>query len=269
MTNLTSRKATAVIGLGLALLASACQTRPAIDSEQRELRVVSSGGFSAAYDLLAPKFAQSHDISIHTERGASSGGAADSIPERLARGEQFDLIILSRSSLDALTKLGFVRATSRKDLVRSSIGMAVREGAPAPDISSAEGFVEVLLGAESIGYSASASGTYLSTDLFPRLGLWEKLEPKSRRILSERVAAVVARGDVEIGFQQVSEILPIEGSTFAGPIPDEYQKITTFSTGITTNAENAVDAQTIIDYFSSPEVAAVIESVGLAAVVLE
>ena len=141
--------------------------------------------------------------------------------------------------------------------------MAVREGAPVPDISTAERFRDALFAAESIGYSASASGTYLSTDLFPRLGIWEELEPKSERILSERVAAVVARGDVEIGFQQISEILPIEGAQYVGPIPDEYQKVTVFSTGITTTASSPEDAQRLIDYLTSPAVAETIARTGL------
>lgn len=269
MTNLKVRKTGTFIGLGLLLLLSACQTQPSVEIEQKTLRVVTSGGFNAAYDLLAPRFADRHRIIVHKQRGASSGGAPDSIPERLARGEQFDLIILSRESLDNLTDGGYVRAASRRDLVRSSIGMAVREGAEIPDISSAEQFVEVLLAAKSIGYSASASGTYLSTDLFPRMGLWEEIQSKSLRVVSERVAAVVARGEVEIGFQQVSEILPIEGSRYAGPIPEEYQTITTFSTGIPSTAKNVADAQRMIDYFSSIEVAPVIESTGLTPVVLE
>ena len=147
--------------------------------------------------------------------------------------------------------------------------MAVRAGAPVPDISSADRFRQVLLDASSIGYSASASGTYLSTELFPKLGLWEQLEPKSKRILSERIATVVARGDVEIGFQQVSEILPIEGVTYVGLIPSEYQKVTTFSAGVTTRAENDKDAQLLIDYLASPEVAAVISGTGLEPVALE
>jgi putative tricarboxylic transport membrane protein len=119
------------------------------------------------------------------------------------------------------------------------------------------------LAAESIGYSASASGTYLSTELFPRLGIWEQLEPKSQRILSERVASVVARGEVQIGFQQISEILPIEGVDYVGPIPDDVQKVTTFSTGTTTHAENPADAQLLIDFLSSSKVAETIASTGL------
>ena len=124
-----------------------------------------------------------------------------------------------------------IRPDTRVDLASSSIGMAVLEGTPLPDISTPEAFVETLLAAESIGYSASVSGTYVSTELFPRLGVAEQLAPRSRRIVSERVAAVVARGEIEIGFQQVSEILSIEGAAYAGPIPEEYQRVTTFSAG--------------------------------------
>jgi len=126
-----------------------------------------------------------------------------------------------------------------------------------------------LLAAESIGYSASISGTYLSTELFPRLGIWEEIEPKSKRIVSERVATVVARGEVEIGFQQISEILPIEGIDLVGPIPSAVQKVSTFSAGITTRAENPEDAEALIDYLSSIEVAGTIADTGLEPVILE
>lgn len=255
------------------LILAACgapeNSETSAESEARELRVVTSGGFAAAWNILETEFQEATGINVTTEYGSSSGGAPDSIPMRLERGESFDLIMLSRSSLDNLTEQGFVRAETRKDLVRSTIGMAVRQGAPKPDISTPEAFVEALLRAESIGYSASASGTYLSTRLWPELGLWDTLEPKSQRILSERVAAVVARGDVEIGFQQVSEILPIEGAEFVGPIPDEYQKVTTFSTGIVAEASNPADAQVLIDYLTSTEVAATIAETGLVPVATE
>lgn len=233
------------------------------DAATREIRVFTSGGFTAAYNILAPEFEKTTGINIITSYGASSGGAPDSIPSRLSRGEAADIIILSRSSLDRLTESGEVVPGSRVDLVRSSIGMAVRSGAPMPDISTTESFIEAMIAAESIGYSASASGTYLSTVLFPRLGIWEQIEPKSKRILSERVGTVVARGEVEIGFQQISEILPIDGIDYVGPIPDDVQKVTTFSTGITTRAENPADAQALIDFLSSAAVVDTIASTGL------
>ena len=170
---------------------------------------------------------------------------------------------MSQAGLNGLSEQGLIRSDTRVDLASSSIGMAVLEGAPLTDISTPEAFVETLLAAESIGYSASVSGTYVSTELFPRLGVAEQLAPKSRRIVSERVAAVVARGEIEIGFQQVSEILSIEGAAYAGPVPDEYQRVTTFSAGITTNAENHDGAQKLIDFLLSEEAAPTIAETGL------
>ena len=224
---------------------------------------MTSGGLAAAYDRLAPRFEEQTGIRLVTAYGASGGGAPDSIPARLERGERFDVLIMSQAGLNELTAQGRVLPDTREDLASSSIGMAVREGAPLPDISTPEAFVETLLAAESIGYSASVSGTYVSKELFPRLGLAEQLAPKSRRIESERVAAVVARGEIEIGFQQVSEILSIEGAAYAGPIPAEYQRVTTFSAGIAADAGNPDGGQRLIDFLSSAEAAVTIAETGL------
>ena len=235
----------------------------------RDVAVVTSGGLAAAYDVLAPRFREETGIRLVTSYGASTGGAPDSIPARLERGERFDVLIMSQAGLDALSERGLVRPDTRVDLASSSIGMAVREGAPVPDISTPEALAETLLAAESIGYSASVSGTYVSEELFPRLGLAEQLAPKSRRVVSERVAAVVARGELEIGFQQVSEILSIEGAAFVGPIPDEYQRVTTFSAGVTADAENPDGAQRLIDFLASPEAAPTIAETGLEPVAMD
>lgn len=228
-----------------------------------EVAVVTSGGLAAAYDVLAPLFEAETGIRLATAYGASTGGAPDSIPARLERGERFDVLVMSQAGLAGLAGRGLVRPDTRVDLATSSIGLAVREGAPLPDISTPEAFVETLLAAESIGYSASVSGTYVSTELFPRLGVAEELAPRSRRIVSERVAAVVARGEVEIGFQQVSEILSIEGAAYAGPIPAEYQRVTTFSAGIAADAANPAGAQRLIDFLASEEAATTIAETGL------
>ena len=228
-----------------------------------EVAVVTSGGLAAAYDALAPRFETETGIRLVTAYGASTGGAPDSIPARLERGERFDVLVMSQAGLGDLAERGLVRPDTRVDLASSSIGMAVREGAPLPDIGTPEAFVEALLAAESIGYSASVSGTYVSTELFPRLGVAEELAPKSRRIVSERVAAVVARGEVEIGFQQVSEILSIEGAAYAGPIPAEYQRVTTFSAGIAADAANPDGARRLLDFLSSDAAASTIAETGL------
>ena len=259
----------AALSLALAAAVAACaapsRAQQAGDEAHAgaEVHVLTSGGFAAAYDVLAPRFEAATGMRLVTAHGASTGGAPDSIPARLARGERFDVLIMSQAGLNDLAARGLVQPDSRVDLASSSIGMAVREGAPLPDISTPEAFREALLAAESIGYSASVSGTYLATELFPRLGLAEQLAPKSRRIVSERVAAVVARGEVEVGFQQVSEILSIEGAAYAGPIPAEYQRVTTFSTGLMAPARNAAGGRRLIDYLSSAEVVPAVAATGL------
>jgi len=258
------------------ILASSCYSQPATPelelrarTENYQLSVVTSGGFASAYDALAPQFELETGIQLHTSYGSSKGGSPQSIPMRLSRGEVFDVIILSRSSLDELTRKGEVDPRTRTDLVYSAIGMAVRSGAVKPDITSKEAFVKTLLAARSIGYSASASGTYLSTELWPQLGIWNQIKHKSRRILGERVASVVARGEVQIGFQQISEILPIVGAEYVGPIPKDLQKITTFSAAIPVNANNPEGARKLIDYLSSRKVTSDIASKGLVPVILE
>lgn len=245
---------------------SACVQPPEATIAQASpahITVMTSGGFAEAFDRLAPQFEQQSGAKVTIIHGSSAGGAADSIPERLKRGECADLVILSREGLALLTRQGLVRPGSDTDLVRSTIGMAVREGAAIPDISTPERFVAAMRAAPSIGYSASASGTYLSTDLWPRLGLAETLLPRSRRILSERVGTVVARGEVAIGFQQMSELLPIKGIVVVGPIPEEYQRVTIFTIVETANGKSSATARALVRFLKSPDVSAQIAATGL------
>ncbi len=231
------------------------------------VKVITSGGFTAAFNILGPIYQQATGVQVTTEYGSSMGGGPESIATRLARGETADILIMNRPPLDDLAAGGTIRPDTRVDLGRSLIGMAVRSGAPKPDISSREALIETLLAAESIGYSASVSGTRLSTEVFPSLGIWEQIEPKTKRIVTERVASVVARGEVEIGFQQISAILPIEGADFAGTIPDELQEIAFFSAGIMQDAANLENAQRLVEFLSSAAAAPVIESTGLTPVI--
>src|SRR5688500_7120684 len=176
------------------------------------------------------------------------GGAPDSIPSRLERGEPADVLIMAATSVDDLIRQGRVVAGSRVDLVRSSIGMVVRAGARKPDISTVDALRRTLLEAQSIAYSASASGVYLSTELFPRLGVAEQVAAKSKRIESERVAAVVARGEAEIGFQQISELLPVPSVDFVGPLPPGAQRVTIFSAGLATRSTQRDAAKALIEF---------------------
>lgn len=254
----TRRAALLVAALALAGCAGMGGKPPA-----QQLHVMTSGGFTAAYNELAPQFERSTGTKVLTAYGASMGAASDSIPSRLARGEPADLVILARPALDALVAQGRVVAGSQVDLVRSSIGFAVRAGAPKPDISTVEALKRALLAAPSIAYSASASGVYYETELLKKLGLEEQVKTKSKRILSERVGTVVARGDAALGLQQVSELLPIQGIDFIGVLPPEVQRVTVFSAGISTTARAPEAARQLIQHFTSPAAALVITKSGL------
>lgn len=229
----------------------------------KEIHVMTSGGFAAAYDELRPEFQRSSGHSVKTAYGSSMGGASDSIPSRLARGEPVDLVILARPALDALVAQGHVVPGSQVDLVHSLIGFSVKKGAPKPDIGSVEALKRTLLDAPSIAYSASASGTYYQNELLDKLGIKEQVLPKSKRILSERVGSVVARGDAALGLQQVSELLPIEGTDFVGVLPPEVQRMTVFSAGIATKAREPEAAKQLIGYFTAPAAVPVIRKAGL------
>lgn len=248
----------AALSLGLALGAATPSTVQAA-----EIRVVTSGGFSAAYDQLVPLYEQATGHKVVTARGASIGNAPDSIPSRLARGEQFDIVILADSGLEKLIAQGKVQPGSRVDLARSMIGMSVRKDTPKPDISSVEALKQTLLSAKSIAYSASASGTYLSNELFPRLGVAEQIKDKAHKIYSERVGAVVLRGDAEIGFQQVSELLPFKELQFVGPLPDEVQQRVFFSAGVAMGTQDADAARHLIRFLAAPAAASIVRSTGM------
>jgi molybdate transport system substrate-binding protein len=251
-----------VVLLAMALALSGCAGLPG-SQPAKEVHVMTSGGFTAAYNELAPEFQRATGHVVKTAYGASMGNAPDAIPSRLARGEPVDVVILARPALDQLVAQGKVVPGSQVDLVRSLIGFAVRKGAPKPDIGSVEALKRTLLAAPSIAYSASASGVYYETELLKKLGLEAQVLPKSKRILSERVGSVVARGDAELGLQQVSELLPIAGIDFIGVLPPEVQRVTVFSAGISTTAREPEAARALIRYFTSPAAAPVIVKSGL------
>jgi molybdate transport system substrate-binding protein len=227
-----------------------------------DIGVATSGAFTAAYLELQPELERVTGDKVVTA-ATSIGSGADSIPSRLQRGEPIDVVIVSDEVLDALIEEGLVDADSRVDLARSSIGVAVREGTPKPDIGSAAALKQALLDAKSIAYSGSVSGQYVSTELFQILGIAEQVAAKSRRIVGERVGAVVARGEAEIGFQQISELLPIPGLTFVGPLPAEVQRTTVFCAGVVKTSRQPQAARALIRFLASAEAASTVAKTGL------
>jgi molybdate transport system substrate-binding protein len=233
-----------------------------------DVQVMISSGFYGVYAELGPAFERASGHHLVTTRGPSMGDSPEAIPTRLARGEAADVVVLDGGAADELGKRGLVRADSKTELARSLIGMVVREGAAKPDISSVEAFRNTLLAAKSIAYSDSGSGTYLSTNLFARLGVADEVAGKSRKVRGppsgEPVAAVVARGEAEIGFQQVSELIHVPGITFVGALPAEVQPMFSFAAALTSTVRQSEAASALIRFLASPEAAPVIVKAGLA-----
>lgn len=257
------RHARSVRGAAAAAALSAAIFTSARAAEERPLVAMTSGAFTAAFAELTPMFERASGRKVTAVFGGSMGAAPDAIPNRLRRGEPADVVIMAASALDELIARGAVVPGSRVDLVRSTIGMAVRAGAAKPDIHSVDALKAALLAAKSIAYSSSASGVYLSTELFPRLGIERQIAAKVKRIESEPVGAVVARGEAEIGFQQISELRPVKGIEIVGPLPDGAQRVTVFSAGVSATATAPDAARQLIAFLSSPAAAGPITKSGL------
>jgi molybdate transport system substrate-binding protein len=233
-----------------------------------EVRVMISAGFYSVYAELGPAFEKATGHRLITTRGPSMGDSPEAIPTRLARGETADVVILDGGAADELAKRGFVHAGSKVNLALSQVGMVVRAGVAKPDITTVDALTRTLLAAQSVGYSDSGSGTYLSTVLFQKLGIADQIARKSRKVRGppsgEPVAAVVARGEVEIGFQQVSELLHVPGVTFVGALPAEVQPGFNFAGAITTKARQPDAARALLEFLSSPQAASALAKNGLA-----
>jgi len=224
---------------------------------------MTSGAFTAAYLELIPRLEALTGKKLVTA-ATSIGTGENSIPNRLKRGEAVDIVIVADGVLAGFIEHGLVDAETYTPLARSSIGMAVRAGAPKPDISSVDALRRTLLQANSIAYSASVSGDYLTKELVQRLGIADQVLSKCRRIEGgERVGAVIARGEAEIGFQQMSELLPISGINHVTPLPPEVQKVSVFSGGVADTSGDPEMGKAVLKFLSSADAAGAIAKSGL------
>jgi molybdate transport system substrate-binding protein len=255
--NVTSAIGRYAAAIGTVLLLSSAATNAA------EIRVMSSGGFKAAYLELAKEFESATGDTIVSAWGPSMGDTPQAIPNRIARGEPVDVVIIVGDALDKLIQDGKVVRSSRVDLARSLIGAAVRSGAPKPDIGTVEAFKGALAGAKSIAYSDSASGVYIQTVLYSRLAVSDEIRAKSKMIPADPVGEVVARGDADLGFQQISELKPIKGIDVIGPIPAELQKVTVFAAGVAVGAKEPAAAAALIKFLAAPSAAGTIVASGM------
>jgi molybdate transport system substrate-binding protein len=220
-----------------------------------EIKVLSTQAIEGAYRELVPQFEKASGHKVTT----IFTGTLDA-QKRIAAGEAYDLIIMAGPAIDDLIKSGKIAPGSRVDLARSGVGVAVRAGAPKPDIRSTEALKKTLLAAKSIGYSTGPSGVYV-TGLFRRLGIADQIKSKLKQTATGVfVGSIIASGEVEIGFQQVSELAHFPGIDYVGPLPADIQNVTVFSSGMQSGAKSVEAARAWITFLTSPAAAAVFKS---------
>jgi len=244
------------IGVAIAVCAL---TMAAQNQAHAQLQVMTSGGFAAPLKAALPDFEKSTGIAVTVVLGKSQGAGPDTIAAQLGRGVAADVVILSREGLNDLMSANRIAARSDVDLARTPLGVAVKAGAPKPDIGSVEAFKDTLLRARSITYPSSTTGIYMATKLFPQLGIADALAPKS----SNAGIAAVAKGEAEIAIQPVSELLHVPGTDFVGTLPQAIQYISVFSAARVANSTREDQARRLIDYLASAKASGAMRDSGM------
>ena len=224
-----------------------------------QVKVIISGGFTAAYRELLPEFERSSGITVTTTSGGSVGNGPNTIGAQVRRGVPADVIILAREGLTDLIKEQRTVPGTDVDLARSIIGVIVHAGAPKPDISTVEALKQTLLKAKSVAMSSSTSGVYLTTVLFPKLGIADQMKDK----ISTSGAAAVGRGEAELGLQQVSEVLAVPNVDFVGTIPETVQYVTTYAAAVVKGTLQLDASKRLIAFLSSEAAMAAIKKSGM------
>jgi molybdate transport system substrate-binding protein len=224
-----------------------------------QVKVIVSGGFRTAYETLLPEFERTTSIKVTTGTGPSQGDTPEVIGAQLRRGVPADVVLMSREGLDELIAEGRIAAGSDVNLAQTPTGMAVRAGAPMPDIRTVEAFKQTLLRAKSVAFPGSTTGTYLVKELFPRLGIADALASKSSTV----GAAAVARGEVEIAIRPASELLNVAGVAYVGPIPTDVQFISVFSGAVVAGSKEVEASKRLIAFLASDRAATAIRNAGM------
>jgi molybdate transport system substrate-binding protein len=223
-----------------------------------EVKVLSTIATKEAYLELVPEFERTSGRKVVT----TWAGTVD-VLKRVGGGEVHDVVMISIPQLDQLVDQGKIVRGSRVDIAKSGIGVAVKAGAPRPDISSGEALKRTLLAAKTVGYTSGPSGVYMA-ELIERLGIAAQVKPKHRGVPSGgTVGTIVATGEAEIGFQQVSELVHIKGIDYIGPLPPDVQRVTIFSSGIHTAANNPDGARVLVKFLTAPAAHAAMKRAGL------
>jgi molybdate transport system substrate-binding protein len=223
-----------------------------------EIKVLSTQATEQAYRELVPQFEKASGNTVTT----IFTGTLD-LQKRIAAGETYDLILMAGPAIEDFIKAGKIVPGTRVNIARSGVGVAVKAGAPKPDIGTTEAVKKTLLGAKSVGYSTGPSGVYL-IGLFGRLGVADQIKNKLKQTPTGIfVGSIVASGEAEIGFQQVSELAHFPGVDFVGPLPADIQEITVFSSGIQVGSKQVDAANAWVKFLTAPAAAPAFKSKGL------
>ncbi len=231
------------------------------------LVVMCSGAFAGVLQKVRPGFQQVTERAVEVIAGSSVGTTPRAIPVRLRGSEAADLVILFDDAIDTLIGERLLVQGSKVRLATSAIGVAVRRGSLKADIGSAGAVRSAMLGASSFAYSASMSGNYVASGLLSKLDLPEEVSRRGVRVVGEPVGAVVARGEAALGFQQMSELLPIEGIDVIGPLPADIQQLSILSSGSPVTTKDAVGSRALVAYLLSGDARPALIGAGLGAIV--
>ena len=227
-----------------------------------QLKVIISGGFSGPYEQLLPEFERTTSVKVETGSGASQGKGPQTIGAQLVRGVPADVVILSREGLTELIAAHRIAAGTDMDLARTPLGVAVRAGAPKPDVSTVEAFKQAVLKAKAVAVPSSTSGIFLMNDVFPRLGIADKVKVKAA-VRGTGATAMVAAGEADIAVMPVSEIVHAQGVDYVGTIAEEIQLHQVFSAAVVAGSKNVEASKRLIAFLTSERASAAIRRGGM------
>jgi molybdate transport system substrate-binding protein len=242
----------ALPGIGFALARMGRAFQP------MELTVLSSNATRAVLDALAPEYERTENLRLVFRFAPSA-----ELKARIEEGEEFDVAFLTETLVDDLVALGKVEAGSRTTIARAGAGVAIRKGAPKPDLSTPEAFRRTLLDARSIAYVGQGVTADILRNIFERFGLAGEMRAKTKNLSGVTAAEAVASGQAELGFTQISEILPHPGVELAGPLPPEVQVYTTFQAVVGSNSRQPEAGRRFLQFLTAPAAAPVIRAKGM------
>jgi molybdate transport system substrate-binding protein len=246
-----------VMGLAVVLMAAGAPR----GATAAEIKVLTAGAFKQVVLALVPEFEKQtgHKVTVDND-------TVGALTKRIEGGEAFDVAVLTPGAVNDLSSKGKFVAGSRTNLARVGIGVVVKDGTPRPDVSSVDAFKAALLAAKSVAYidpvAGGSSGIYVA-GLLDKLGIAAEVNAKAKLIHGGSVAEHIANGEAELGIHQISEILPVKGTTLVGPLPAAIQNYTVYAAGLGANAKESDAAKSLLQVFSSPAAGEVFKSKGM------